>query len=115
MPKHIILTLALTLGIGLLCAFQPVKYAGFCFSGSYADISKNYPYTQIILQESDSPQSYLDKLFYDYFSANPELGNFTLDIEHKTKATLSLAMALNREEVAFEYYEKQTKAIYNLG
>ncbi|HOE55854.1 MAG: hypothetical protein QM209_06605 [Candidatus Cloacimonadota bacterium] len=115
MPKHIILTLALTLGIGLLCAFQTVKYAGFCFSGSYADISKNYPYTQIILQESDSPQSYLDKLFYDYFSANPELGNFTLDIEHKTKATLSLAMALNREEVAFEYYEKQTKAIYNLG
>ena len=115
MPKHIILTLALTLGIGLLCAFQTVKYAGFCFSGSYADISKNYPYTQKILEESDSPQSYLDKLFYDYFSVNPELGNFTLDIEHKTQATLSLAMALNREEIAFEYYGKETKAIYNLG
>ena len=115
MSKQILLILALTIVTGLLFASQMVKYAGFCFSGAYADIGKNYPFTQKLLQESSSSQSYLDKLFYDYFSANPELGNFTLDIQNQSKATLSLAIALNREEVAFEYYERETKAIYNLG
>ena len=57
MPKHIVITLAITLMTGLLFASQMVKYAGFCFSGSYADIDKNYPYTQTILEERDSPQS----------------------------------------------------------
>jgi len=115
MRKNVKIAFIFTLAAGLLFANQDVKYAGFCFSGAYADISKNYPYTQKMLQDSSSAQSYLDKLFFDYFSANSELGNFTLDIHNQTKATLSLAIALNREEVAFEYYDNETKAIYNLG
>jgi len=115
MCKHIVTAFLLLLATNLLFAEQLVKYAGFCFSGNYADIETNYPYTQQMLQDNKAGQSYLDKLFYDYFSANPSLGNFSLDIANTTQGTLSLAIALNREEVAFEYYEKDTKAIYNLG
>jgi hypothetical protein len=47
-----------------------------------------------MLQDSSSAQSYLDKLFFDYFSAKSELGNFTLDIHNQTmRQRLSLAMS----------------------
>ena len=115
MRKLIMFIFLIVLEGGFLLGNPVVKYAGFCFSGAYSDIGNNYPYTQQLLQENQSEQSYLDKLFYDYFSRNPDLGNFSLDIKNQSQTTLSLAIALNREDVAFEYFDNQTKAIYNLG
>lgn len=99
----------------MLCCSQVVGYAGFCFSGNYSDVPANYKYTHQIIQAKDGPQSSLDKLFADYFRSNSQFGNFELAVNSQDSNKLSLAVALNREDVSLEYFGDQTKAIFSLG
>lgn len=98
-----------------LHAQKVVNYAGFCFNGDYSDISTNYRYTFQITQSSEDSQNELEKLFYDYFLTNPAFKNFTLNMGSERSGNYSLAIALNREDLAFEYFEDSVKSIYDLG
>jgi len=93
-----------------------VRYAGFCFNGSYVDIPTNYKYTNLIVQQKNDNQTILDKEFSRFFQSNSEFNNFSLVFGQASDADkIALAIALNREDVAFENINGKTKAIYNLG
>jgi hypothetical protein len=92
-----------------------VRYAGFCFNGRYDDIPTNYKYTYQLVQNKENNQSILDKEFYTFFQANSAFKNFTLDFGKAQSNQIALAVALNREDVAYESIDGKTKAIYNLG
>ena len=93
-----------------------VHYAGFCFTGNYADIPVNFKYTNLIVQDKISVQSILDKEFYQYFQKHVDFNNFKLVFGQAQDAEeISLAIALHREDIAFETISGKTKAIYNIG
>ncbi|MDY0326420.1 MAG: hypothetical protein RBQ87_09660 [Candidatus Cloacimonadaceae bacterium] len=114
--KHKLFIVGLILlSFGALLAKTQVKYAGFCFSGNCSDIPVNFPYTDMLAKVDGASQSRMDKLFYDHFSKSSEFGNFELAFGSGQGEKISLAMALNREDVAFEHFGSQTKVIYNMG
>lgn len=92
-----------------------VRYAGFCFNGSYSDISTNYKYTNQLVQQKSDNQSILDKEFSKFFLAHTAFKNFDLVFGQAEAEKIALAIALNREDIAFESIDGKTKAIYNLG
>lgn len=96
-------------------ASEAVRYAGFCFSGSYQDIPQNYPHCHALTQIREGGRNILDKLFYDFFQVNPSFRNFYLDLETASQTGKALAISINRESVDTETISGQTKLIYNLG
>lgn len=107
--------LTMLLPSALLATQYEVRYAGFCFAGNYSYISLNYPRLFALSQTTPGGQNVLEKTFYDFFRANPDFYNFSLDFDHNSAATRSLAITVNRESVAMESFPDYTKLIYNLG
>jgi len=99
----------------LLTAATNVRYAGFCFTGSYSDIPTNYKYTNLIMHQRSNNQSILEKEFYTFFQSHQHFKNFDLVFGQSNEGMNALAIALNREDIAFESIGDAIKAIYNLG
>jgi hypothetical protein len=113
--KTIMAVLILLVVCTVMWAKDSVRYAGFCFTGNFADLPVLYRYTYQPADPSREGQDSIERFYYDFFRQNSAFANFTLDTSGQGNELTAFALAVNREDLAFETFGGKTKAIYNLG
>jgi len=99
----------------ILWGTTKVHYAGFAYSGNFADVAKNYPITSALFPPNSIQQNQFDKILYDYFSQAPEFLNFRLVFGSEKGELISFAVVLNREDITYETMNDGIKTIYNIS
>ncbi|MCK9556515.1 MAG: hypothetical protein PHQ78_00845 [Candidatus Cloacimonetes bacterium] len=114
MKKFCLILLVIVLSQAAFAQNQ-VRYAGFSFSGDYANIPQRYKYThQLFAQKDSSGLSVLEQEFFRMFEQNKVFGNFEL-VFTNIDTRLAMTITLLRENVDFEQIGEYVKLIYNLG
>ena len=117
--KKVFLSLALLFIPFSTCYSEPtdVKYAGFAFCGNFKDIPLNFKYSSTLAESTkdENNRTIFDKELLKFFKDNKtSISGFNLLIGGDSDTKISMALAVNRENISVVNIDDVYKIVVNL-